>query len=144
MNRLRLPLLLILASLALALPGTAQAASDFKFLIVKDICQANGGDFGEGHHKLTVRVEEQGKSGATKFTLDARVMHRKKSGGEWTREFEWDRYRATFPNDSDSYFHQRYFAYDPKDGGLHKIVVVIRVWQGSSLLASRTLNGTAC
>ena len=140
----RLLLLLALATLALALPTHALAASDFKFYVLQNVCQANGGDFDKGHHRLKVRVEEQGQSGANKFTLDAKVMHRKVNGGEWTREFSWDRFRVTFPDDEDSYFHVRWFSYDPKHKGLHKIVIVVRVWHDRTLLASRTISGTAC
>jgi hypothetical protein len=112
--------------------------------VLQDVCQANGGEFDHGHHRLKVRVEEQGKSGANKFTLDAKVLHRKANGGDWTTEFTWDRFKVTFPNDSDSYFHVRWFSYDPKNKGLHKIVVVIRVWHDKTVLASRTIEGTAC
>ncbi|MEP7159426.1 MAG: hypothetical protein ABI797_08350, partial [Chloroflexota bacterium] len=110
MRRPTLLLLLTLASLALCLPSQALAASDFKFSVLQDVCQANGGDFDRGHHRLKVRVEEQGMSGANKFTLDAKVLHRRASGGEWTKEFTWDRFRVTFPNDGDYYFHVRWFA----------------------------------
>jgi hypothetical protein len=144
MTRPRLATLLALACAILLLPGHALAAGEFKFRILQDTCQAGGGDFGRGHHRLKVRVEEEGKSGATKFTLHAKVLHRKASGGEWTTEFTWDRVKVTFPNDSASYYHERWFSYDPKDKGLHKIVVLIRVWQGSERLASRTLSGSAC
>jgi hypothetical protein len=144
MRRPRLLLLLALASLALALPTQALAASDFKFSVLQNVCQAGGGDFDYGHHRLKVRVEEQGMSGANKFTLDAKVLHRKMSGGEWSKEFDWDRFRVTFPNDEDNYFHVRWFSYDPKHKGLHKIVIVVRVWHDRTLLASRTISGTAC
>jgi hypothetical protein len=144
MRRHSFLLLLLVASLALCLPTQALAASDFKFSVLQDVCQANGGDFDHGHHRLKVRVEEQGQSGANKFTLDAKVLHRKVSGGEWTTEFRWDRFKVIFPNDNDNYFHVRWFSYDPKHKGLHKIVVVIRVWHDKQVLASRTINGTAC
>lgn len=143
MRRPRLLLLLALATIVLALPGQTLAASDFKFRVLQDVCQANGGDFDHGHHRLKVRVEEQGTSGANKFTLDAKVLHRK-TNGDWETEFRWDRFKVTFPNDGDSYFHVRWFSYDPKNNGLHKVVVVIRVWHDKQVLASRTINGTTC
>jgi molybdopterin biosynthesis enzyme len=137
-------LLMALATIVLALPGQTLAASDFNFRVLQDVCRANGGDFDRGRHRLKVRVEEQGKSGANRFTLDAKVLHRKANGGEWTSEYTWDRFKVTFPNDADSYYHERWFRYDPKDRGLHKIVVVIRVWRNQTVLAARTINGTAC
>ena len=144
-RRFRLLLLaLTVAGLTLTLPVPALGAGDFKFSVIQDVCKPGGGDFDKGHHRLKVRVEEQGKSGATKFTLDAKVLPRKQSGGDWTREFKWDRFKVSFPNDTDSYFHERYFDYDPNDNGLHKVVVVIRVWAGQTVLASRTLTGSTC
>ena len=144
--RRRPTLLLALASLVLALtlPGSALAASDFKFRVLKDVCQASGGDFDRGHHRLKVRVVELGKSGANKFTLDAKVLHRKPGSGTWTTEFSWERFKATFPDDSNNYFHTRWFSYDPKNSGLHRIVVVIKIWHNRQVLASRTLRGDAC
>jgi hypothetical protein len=143
----RRPLLLLAFAslvLALTLPGSALAAGDFKFRVLKDVCQANGGDFGRGHHRLKVRVEEMGKSGANKFTLDAKVLHRKPGSSKWTTEFSWERFKSVFPNDGDNYFHWRWFSYDPKNTGLHKIIVVIKIWHNRQLLASRTLSGDAC
>lgn len=143
MRRPRLLLLLALATLALCLPTQALAASDFNFSMLQDVCQANGGDFDRGHHRLKVRVEEQGKSDANKFTLDAKVLHRT-ANGDWETEFRWDRFKVTFPNDSDSYFHERWFRYDPKNKGLHKIVAVIRIWHDKTVLASKTFTGKTC
>jgi len=129
----------------LALPGPALAApDDFKFTVLRNVCRDGGGDFGNGHQVLKVRVEEHGLSGANKFTLDARVRHRKASGGQWQTEYTWDRFKVKFPNDDNSYYHTRWFSYDPNDKGLHKIVVVIRVWHNRQVLASRTIVGKTC
>jgi hypothetical protein len=140
----RLTWVLPILALLLALPGSTLAAADFDFTILRDVCRANGGDFSRGHQVLKVRVDEYGPSGANKFTLDAKVLHRKVSGGKWTTEYTWDRFKVTFANDANSYFHARWFSYDPKDKALHRIVVVIRVWHNTRLLASKTLTGTTC
>jgi len=114
----------------LALPGPALAApDDFKFTVLRNVCRDGG---------------EHGLSGANKFTLDARVRHRKASGGQWQTEYTWDRFKVKFPNDDNSYYHTRWFSYDPNDKGLHKIVVVIRVWHNRQVLASRTIVGKTC
>ena len=141
--RLRL-IWLLPALVVLALPGPAVAAGDFKFTVLRDVCQANGGDHRRGHQVLKARVDETGLSGANKFTLDATVRHRKVSGGQWQDEYKWDRFKVTFPNDANSYYHTRWFSYDPNDKALHRIVVVIRVWHNQRVLASKTIVGKTC
>lgn len=142
--RLRLICLLSLALMSLVLPEPASAAADdFSFTILKDVCQASGGDFHHGHLFFKVRVDEKGASGANKFTLDAKVGHRSQGGARVT-EYAWDRFSATFPNDAKSYFHTRWFSYDPKDGAQHRIVVWIRAWHDQQVIAKHTFIGTTC
>jgi hypothetical protein len=129
--------------LAVVAPSTAQATDTFQFQILRNSCKTTGGDFNHGEVLLKVKVMENGPSGANKFTLAAVAQHQK-SNGSWINEYTWDTYKVTFPNDANSYYHTRWFAYDPKDKAEHHIVVVIKVWHDKQVLASKTFTSKSC
>jgi hypothetical protein len=138
--------LLALALLAAAIvaPGPASAAGEFEFNILRNRCTATGGDFGHGELLFKVKVTENGLSGANKFTLAAVAQHYKARTDTWQTEYTWDTFKVTFPNDANSYYHKRWFAYDPNDKHKHRIVVVIKVWHNRTVLASKALTSKAC
>jgi hypothetical protein len=136
--------LLGLLLLALVAPGSAQVTGTFQFQILRNSCKTTGGDFNRGEVLLKVKVSENGLSGANKFTLAAVAQHHKASNDTWIAEYTWDTFKVTFPNDGSSYYHTRWFAYDPKDTSEHRIVVVIKVWHDKHLLASKTLTSKSC
>ena len=140
----RRAVLLSLLLLALVAPGTAHAADTFQFQILRNSCKTTGGDFNHGEVLLKVKVIESGMSGANKFTLAAVAQHHKMSNDSWIDEYSFSTFKVTFPNDANSYYHTRWFAYDPKDKSEHKIVVTIKVWHDKQVLASKTLTSKSC
>jgi hypothetical protein len=136
--------LLSLLLVALIVPGTARAADTFEFNILRNRCTNTGHDFGHGEILLKVKVKENGASGANKFTLAAVAQHYKKRTQTWINEYAFDRFKVTFPDDANSYYHTRWFAYDPKDKSQHRIVVTIKVWHNKKLLASKALTSRSC
>jgi hypothetical protein len=134
-----------LLALAAVAPGPASAApGDFEFKVLRNSCTTSGGDFHHGEVLLKVRVTENGLSGANKFTLAAVAQHYRSSNGTWQTEYTFGNVKATFPNDTNSYRHTRWFAYDPNDKSKHEIVVVIKVWHNKTVLASKTITSKSC
>jgi hypothetical protein len=129
---------------ALVAPATAQAAGAATFQILRNSCTTSGGDFHHGEVLLKVKVTENGASGANKFTLTAVAQHHKASNNSWITEYQFDPVKVTFPDNASSYYHTRWFAYDPKENSEHRIQVVIKVKQNRSVLASKTFTSKAC
>lgn len=138
-------LALSLLAFAVVAPGSATAApTDFEFSVLRNRCTTTGADFGHGEVLLKVRVTENGLSGANKFTLSAVAQHYKARTDTWQDEYTWETFKVTFPNDANSYYHTRWFAYDPNDRHKHRIVLVIKVRHNRAVLASRTITSKAC
>ena len=136
---------LSLTLLALAAPAPTQAApDDFSFEVLRNSCTNTGKDFGHGEVLLKVRVKENGASGANKFVFAAVAQHYKKRTDTWITEYTFDTVKVKFPDDANSYFHTRWFAYDPKDGKKHRIVVVMKIMHNKQVLASRTVTSKSC
>jgi hypothetical protein len=129
--------------LALSLPATTIAAT-FTYTVKANVCKPSGGDFGYGRLYFEVRLDEYGKSGANKFTFDAKVQHRNIGSRTWRTEFKWNRFAYSFPNNKASYHYTRWFSYHPADYAWHRIVVNLKVWNGGLLLAKRKLIGKSC
>lgn len=136
--------LLSLLLVALIVPGTARAADTFEFTILRSSCTSTGHDFNHGEILLKVKVKENGASGANKFALAAVAQHHKAGNDTWVTEYTFDTFKVTFPDDGNSYYHTRWFAYDPKDKSEHRIVVTIKVWHNKHVLASKTLTSKSC
>ncbi|MEO8625439.1 MAG: hypothetical protein ABI452_01950 [Candidatus Limnocylindrales bacterium] len=136
--------LLTLVLVALIVPGTARAADTFEFNILRNSCTSSGHDFNHGEILLKVKVKENGPSGANKFTLSTVAQHHKARRDTWVNEYSFDPVKVTFPDDANSYYHTRWFAYDPKDKREHRIVVLIKVWHNKHVLASKTLTSKSC
>ena len=143
--RVRCGLLLSLALLALVAPAPTQAApGDYRFEVKKNSCTDTGKDFGHGEVLLKVRMTENGSSGANKFTLKAVAQHFKPSTQTWIDEYSFDPVKVTFMDDGNSYYHERWFAYDPRENKEHRIVLKMKVWHNKQVLASRTVTSKSC
>jgi hypothetical protein len=137
--------LLSLVLLALVAPAPTQAApGDFTFEVLRNSCTSTGKDFGFGEVLLKVKVKEHGASGANKFRFAAIVQHYKPSTNTWITEYTFDRVTVKFPDDANSYYHTRWFAYDPKEGKEHRIVLVVKVLHNKEVLASRKITSRSC
>lgn len=144
--RKRFSLLLLVALLGvLVLPGQAIAAP-FTVTIERDTCVAGAGKYGFGQHVLRVRIIEYGKSGANKFTFTGQVWHLPLRGKnkKWTKEYQWPTYETTFPNNNESYYVSRQFAYAPNHNAYHAIVVRVSAWNGSTRLYTKLIEGKTC
>ena len=144
--RKRFAVLLLPAVLlcALFVPAQALAAPSFSVTIERDTCVAGAGKYGYGQGVLRVRIIEYGKSGATKFTFVGQVWHMPLRGGRWTKEYQWPTYETTFPNNNQSYYNSRQFAYAPNHNAYHGIVVRVSAWNGSTRLYSKLIEGKEC
>jgi hypothetical protein len=137
--------LLCLMLLALVAPAPTQAEpSDFVFDVLRNRCTNTGKDFGHGEVLLKVKVKENGASGANKFTLAAVAQYFKTRTDTWVTEYTFDFVKVKFQDDANSYYHVRWFAYDPKNGKEHRIVLVMKILHNKQVLASRTVTSKSC
>ena len=135
---------MVVLGAALALPATTVAGSDFVYTTQKNTCSSSGGNWGYGHIKLQLKLQEYGYSGANKFTFDAKVQHRDLGSSHWYTEDSWARFTYTFPDNGSNYWYQRWYTYDPSEYAWHRIVMTLKVWHNGTLLASRKINGKYC
>lgn len=138
-------LLLPCALLAMLLvPAPAVAAPSFLVTVERNTCVAGAGKYNLGQGVLRVRIVEYGKSGATRFVFTAQVWHLPIRGTTWTKEYQWPLYETTFPNNNQSYYNSRQYAYAPDHNAYHKIVVRIRAMNGDTVLYSKLIRGKQC
>ena len=138
-------LLLPVALLCLLLvPAQAVAAPSFLVTVERDTCVAGAGKYGFGQGVLRVRIIEYGKSGANRFTFTAQVWHLPLRGSTWTKEYQWPLYVTNFPNNNQSYYNSRQYAYAPNHNAYHKIVVRVRALSGDTVLYSKLIQGKTC
>lgn len=138
-------LVLPCALLLLLMPGQVLATSSFVTTIERDTCVAGAGKYGYGQGVLRVRVIEYGKSGATKFTFVAQVWHEGIHSATWSMEYQWPNYSYSFPDDKNSYYNSRQFAYAPNHNAYHKIVVRVRALDANGgTLYTKLIQGKTC
>jgi hypothetical protein len=141
LTRLLLPCALLAA---LLVPAPAVAAPSFLVTVERDTCVAGAGKYGLGQGVLRVRIIEYGKSGANRFVFTAQVWHLPIHGSTWSMEYQWPQYETTFPNNTESYYNSRQYAYAPDHNAYHKIVVRIRAMNGDTVLYSKLIQGEQC
>lgn len=128
----------------LLLPAQAIAAPSFTVTIERDTCVAGAGKYKLGQGVLRVRIIEYGKSGATEFTWVGQVWHLPIRGTTWTKEHQWPTYATTFPNNNQSHYESRQFAYAPDHNAYHKIVLRVSAWNGTTRLFTKLVQGETC
>ena len=137
-------LVLCAAIVVLSLPATSAAATKFASTVERDVCVSGAGKYHFGHAALRVRIIEYGKSGANRFTYKAQVWTKPVNGNNWTMEYQWPLFETTFPNNFDSYYNSRQYAYDPKHNVYMRIVVTVRALNGTDSLYKKTYFGKIC
>ncbi len=145
--RKRLAMLVLPCALLILglMPAQALASPSFSTTIERDTCVAGAGKYHLGQGVLRVRVIEYGKSGANRFTFVAQVWHLPIHGSNWTKEYQWQTYETTFPNNNSSYFNSRQFAYAPNHNAYHKIVVRVRALNSAgTTLYTKLIQGKTC
>jgi hypothetical protein len=144
--RRRLSLLSFLTALLLifVLPAATVSAATFTYEVRRNVCQSTGGDYGYGHLYFKVRLNEFGNSGANKFTFAAKAQHKNLGGSRWVTEYNYGTDTYTFPSNNQSYWYTMWYSYDPDDFAWHRIRVALKVWHGSTLLASRVVIVKYC
>ena len=143
MRRLSLASTMLALLLLVILPGTTAAAS-YTYTIKSNTCSASGGQYGYGHLYFKVRISEYGNSGANRFSYSAKVQDRALGSYRWHTDWNAGTYNYYFSDDSGSYWYQYWWSYDPGNFAFHRFKVVLKVYSGSFLLASKTLYGKTC
>jgi hypothetical protein len=71
-------------------------------------------------------------------------QHFKTATKPWINQYTFNKVKVKFPDDANSYYHVRWFAYDPKEGKAHRIVLVMKVLHNKQVLASKTVTSKSC
>ena len=143
--RRRLTLLSSMIALLLifVLPASTVTAATYTYRVKSNQCSATGGNHGYGHLYFKVRLQEYSQV-ANKFTMAAKVQHRNLGSSRWRTDWNFGTFTYRFPANSANYWYARWWSYDPGDFAFHRMQVVLKVWRGSTLLASRTIYGKTC
>jgi hypothetical protein len=137
-------MVLCVAMVVLMLPASSIAATKFASTVERNVCVSGAGKYHFGHAALRVRIIEYGKSGANRFTYKAQVWVKPIRGDTWTMEYQWPLFQTTFPNDFDSYYNSRQYAYDPKHNVYIRIVITVRALKNTQTLYKKTVFGKIC
>jgi hypothetical protein len=137
-------LVLCAAIVFLTLPAVSAAAVKFSSTVERDVCVSGAGKYGFGHAALRVRIIEYEKSGANRFIYKAQVWTKPIRGNTWSLEYQWPKFETTFPNDFDSYYNSRQYAYDPKHNVYMRIVITVRAKHDADTLYKKTYFGKIC
>jgi hypothetical protein len=130
--------------LCLLLPAQAVATPSFITTVERDTCVSGAGKWGYGQGVLRIRIIEYGKSGANRFTFTAQVWQRPIHGSTWTKAHEWALGVYSFPNNNQSYYNSRQYAWAPNHNVYFKIVVRVRALRDNTVLYSRLFQGKTC
>ncbi|HUP83725.1 MAG TPA: hypothetical protein VM284_06015 [Candidatus Limnocylindria bacterium] len=126
------------------MPGQAVAAPSFTTTVERDTCVAGAGKYGFGQGVLRIRIIEYGRSGANRFTFTAQVWHLPIHGSTWSMEHQWALGEYTFPDNNQSYFNSRQYAWAPNHNAYHKIVIRVRALHDNTVLYSKLFQGKTC
>ncbi|MEA2678193.1 MAG: hypothetical protein QOJ81_2334 [Chloroflexota bacterium] len=143
-NRFAVLLLPAALLLLLLMPAQAIAAPSFSVTVERDTCVAGAGKYHFGQGVLRVRIIEYNQSGASRFTFTAQVWHLPLHSSTWSKEYQWPLYETSFPDNNQSYYNSRQYAYAPDHNAYHKIVVRVRALHGNTVLYSKLIQGKTC
>ena len=129
----------LVIALALALPASTAAASPYSYKVLANYCYA------EGNVYIKIKmIKPEGWFSADRFTMDAKAQHKNIGGSTWSNEYYYARQSTNVPNTYSKVTWTRWFSYDPSDHHWHRIVVKLRVWNGSTVIAQSTVRSVAC
>lgn len=129
--------------LVFVLPAATVSAATYTYQVKANQCSASGGDYGYGELYFKVRLQEWSQV-ANKFTFAAKIQHKNLGGSRWYTDWNYGTFVYTFPANGSDYWYTRWWDYDPDDLAWHRIRVVLKVWRGGTLLASKVLVGKTC
>lgn len=140
--RLRLVLAtLTVATVMLALPGTAAAAT-YRYQITSNYCYGDGGSNIYFGVKMTKPV---GYQSATYFSIDGTAQHKDLFGGRWKTEYSYNQVGKVLPGKYAKFTWGQNYWREPEDTyRWHRIHLVLRVWSWDTVIASKSLNSVAC
>lgn len=125
-------------TLALMLAAPTAATTGYTFVKVNQHCYgAQGQDV-----YLRVKLTAAGTASANKLTIDSQSQYF--SGGKWHKSYVWAQNKTTFTPNGQS--HSIDYSYDHTGTNTYnwRIVSKLRAWNGTHLLASKTLKSLAC
>jgi hypothetical protein len=131
----------MVATVMLALPGTAAAAT-YRYQIVRNYCYGDGG----GSVYFAVKlIKPIGWASGDYFSIDGTAQHKDLFGSSWTNEWWYDQAGSTVPYRYSKYTWSQHYWREPDDTyRWHRIHLVLKVWSGSSVIATKTLNSVKC
>ncbi len=125
-------------ALLLALPASAAAASGYSAKIVDQHCISGG-------HNIYFRVSltAAGSTPATKLTIKSTSQYL--SAGKWHSFYKWAANKSQFsPNGTAHSIDYSYTHQDNSDSRQWRIKSVLKAYNGSQVVYSKTLTSRAC
>lgn len=140
MKRLALLWVPVALGLALVLPTSTFAATGYTFAVVEQHCISTG----HGHNPyFEVKLTAAGSTPANKLTIKSTSQYF--SAGKWHNFYRWAVNKTQYTPNGQA--HAIDYSYDHVDGSdtrQWRIKSVLKAWNGSTVLAHKTLTSRAC
>jgi hypothetical protein len=128
----------LLLAAALVLPASAAATTGYSMTIVNQYCY--GGQNQDVYFR--VKIVANGSTPANKLTIKSTSQYF--SAGRWRASYHWAVNKTTYTANGQA--HQLDYSYTHEGTNQYnwRIVSVLKAWNGTHVLASKTLKSHAC
>ena len=125
-------------TLTLMLAAPAAATTGYTFVKVDQHC------YGAQHQdvSLEVRLTAAGSTTANKLTIDSQSQYF--SAGKWHKFYVWNQNKTSFTPNGQSHSIDYSYSHEGTNANNWRIVSKLRAWNGTHLLASKTIKSLAC
>jgi hypothetical protein len=135
----------VLLALAFALTAFAPVAVDaggnaYTYKVMRNYC------YGDHGYSVYFKVKESAKgySPANYMTIGSSAEARNVGSNSWFTVYTWNKAAYSFHRDGRNHYLTVWRSYVGNNSQYHRIVMYLKVWNGNTLLASKTLRSVSC
>ena len=125
-------------TLTLMLAAPVAATTGYTFVTVDQHCYgAQGQDV-----YFRVKLTAAGSTSANKLTINSQSQYF--SAGKWHKFYVWNQNKVSFTPNGQAHSIDYSYTHEGTNANNWRIVSKLRAWNGTQLLASKTLKSVAC
>ncbi|MEP7378912.1 MAG: hypothetical protein ABI725_05050 [Chloroflexota bacterium] len=128
----------VVMALALTLAPVTAATTGYTFVKVDQHCYGAQGQ----NVYFRVRLTAAGSTAANKLTINSQSQYF--SGAKWHKFYVWGQNKTTFTPNGQQHSIDYSYTHEGTNANNWRIVSKLRAWNGTHLLASKTLKSLAC
>ncbi|MDL2335290.1 MAG: hypothetical protein QFC55_04595 [Chloroflexota bacterium] len=128
----------VVLALTLALAAPTAATTGYTFVTVNQHCY--GAQFQDVYFR--VRLTAAGSTSANKLTINSQSQYF--SGGKWHKSYVYSQDKTSFAPNGQPHSIDYSYTHEGTNANNWRIVSKLRAWNGTHLLASKTLKSLAC